>query len=44
MSFGSLSANAIRSLNLGAKKGGFAHDTGEGSLSKYHREHGGDII
>ncbi len=44
MSFGSLSANAIRALNLGAKKGGFAHDTGEGSLSKYHREHGGDII
>ncbi len=44
MSFGSLSANAIRALNLGAKKGGFAHDTGEGSLSKYHRENGGDII
>ncbi|MEK6384236.1 MAG: FMN-binding glutamate synthase family protein [Paraburkholderia tropica] len=44
MSFGALSANAIRALNLGAKKGGFAHDTGEGSLSKYHREHGGDII
>ena len=44
MSFGALSANAILALNLGAKKGGFAHDTGEGSLSKYHREHGGDII
>ncbi|MBB3257850.1 glutamate synthase domain-containing protein 2 [Paraburkholderia bannensis] len=44
MSFGALSANAIRALNLGAKKGGFAHDTGEGSMSKYHREHGGDII
>lgn len=44
MSFGALSANAIRALNLGAKQGGFAHDTGEGSLSKYHREHGGDII
>lgn len=44
MSFGSLSANAIRALNLGAKLGGFAHDTGEGSLSKYHREHGGDIV
>jgi glutamate synthase domain-containing protein 2 len=44
MSFGSLSANAIRALNLGAKKGNFAHDTGEGSMSKYHREHGGDII
>ena len=44
MSFGSLSANAILALNLGAKKGNFAHDTGEGSMSKYHREHGGDII
>jgi len=44
MSFGSLSANAIRALNKGAKLGGFAHDTGEGSISPYHREHGGDII
>jgi glutamate synthase domain-containing protein 2 len=44
MSYGSLSANAIRSLNKGAKMGGFAHDTGEGGFSPYHREHGGDII
>jgi glutamate synthase domain-containing protein 2 len=44
MSFGALSANAIRALNLGAKTGGFAHDTGEGSISEYHREHGGDLI
>jgi glutamate synthase domain-containing protein 2 len=44
MSFGSLSANAILALNLGAKKGGFAHDTGEGSISHYHRVHGGDLI
>ncbi len=44
MSFGSLSANAIRALNAGAKAGGFAHDTGEGGVSPYHREHGGDII
>jgi glutamate synthase domain-containing protein 2 len=44
MSFGALSANAIRALNLGAKLGGFAHDTGEGSLSSYHQENGGDII
>ena len=44
MSFGSLSANAIRALNRGAKMGGFAHDTGEGGFSKYHREFGGDII
>ncbi|MBA4751201.1 MAG: FMN-binding glutamate synthase family protein [Sphingopyxis sp.] len=44
MSFGALSANAIRALNKGAKLGGFAHDTGEGSISRYHREHGGDLI
>ncbi|MBV1693608.1 MAG: FMN-binding glutamate synthase family protein [Hyphomicrobiales bacterium] len=44
MSYGSLSANAIRSLNKGAKLGGFAHDTGEGGYSPYHQEHGGDII
>ena len=44
MSFGALSPNAIKALNIGAKKGGFAHDTGEGGYSAYHREHGGDII
>lgn len=44
MSFGALSANAIRALNLGAKKGGFYHDTGEGSISRYHLEHGGDLV
>ncbi len=44
MSFGALSANAIRALNWGAKRGGFAHDTGEGSISEYHREYGGDLI
>src|SRR5262245_20823245 len=44
MSFGALSANAIRALNRGAKLGGFAHDTGEGSISRYHREFGGDLI
>ena len=44
MSFGALSANAIRALNKGAKAGSFAHDTGEGGLSPYHRENGGDII
>jgi glutamate synthase domain-containing protein 2 len=44
MSFGSLSANAIRALNAGARRGGFYHDTGEGSLSAYHREAGGDIV
>jgi len=44
MSFGALSPNAIRALNGGAKKNHFAHDTGEGGLSPYHREMGGDII
>ncbi|MFY9512818.1 MAG: FMN-binding glutamate synthase family protein [Rubrivivax sp.] len=44
MSFGALSANAILALNGGAKKGGFAHDTGEGSISVHHRANGGDLI
>ncbi|SFR99830.1 FMN-binding glutamate synthase family protein [Yoonia litorea] len=44
MSFGSLSANAISALNQGAKMGGFAHDTGEGGISRYHRQGGGDLI
>ena len=48
MSFGALSANAIMALNTGAKRGNFAHDTGEGSISRYHRddgkERGGDLI
>lgn len=44
LSFGALSANAIRALNKGAHKGGFAHDTGEGGISPYHREFGGDLI
>lgn len=43
MSFGALSANAIEALNRGAARGGFAHDTGEGGLSRYHRN-GGDLI
>jgi glutamate synthase domain-containing protein 2 len=44
MSFGALSANAIRALNKGAKMGNFAHDTGEGGVSAYHKEFGGDLI
>ncbi len=44
MSFGALSANAIRALNRGAKEGQFAHDTGEGGISQYHLEAGGDLI
>ena len=44
MSFGALSANAILALNTGARLGGFAHDTGEGGISRYHRQGGGDLI
>ena len=44
MSFGALSGNAIMALNKGAKLGGFYHNTGEGSLSKYHLKEGGDIV
>ncbi len=43
MSFGALSANAVLALNEGAKRGRFYQDTGEGSISRYHRERGGDL-
>ena len=44
MSFGSLSGRAVEALNLGAKLGGFYHDTGEGGICKYHLRHGGDLV
>ena len=44
MSFGALSANAIQALNEGARRGGFYHDTGEGSISRWHRVNGGDLV
>ncbi|SIS74002.1 FMN-binding glutamate synthase family protein [Neptunomonas antarctica] len=44
MSYGALSKNAIMALNRGAQIGGFYHNTGEGSISPYHLEHGGDIV
>ncbi len=44
MSYGALSPNAVRALNKGAAKGGFFHDTGEGGVSPYHREFGGDLV
>lgn len=44
MSFGALSANAILALNRGAKIGGFAHNTGEGGISRFHRQGGGDLV
>ncbi|MGH7885181.1 MAG: FMN-binding glutamate synthase family protein [Thermodesulfobacteriota bacterium] len=43
MSFGALSSNAVMALNEGAKIGDFAHNTGEGGLSSYHKR-GGDLI
>jgi glutamate synthase domain-containing protein 2 len=44
MSFGSLSKNAVLAMNAGAKIGGFAQNTGEGGLSPYHLQPGGDLI
>ncbi len=44
MSYGALSKNAILALSEGAKIGGFAHNTGEGGLSDYHLQGGGDLI
>ena len=44
MSFGALSSNAILALNEGARRGNFYHDTGEGSISRYHRVAGGDLV
>lgn len=43
MSYGSLSKSAIRALNMGAKMGGFYHNSGEGGVSPYHLEAGGDL-
>jgi len=44
MSFGALSGNAVLALNKGAALGNFAHDTGEGGISRYHLEHNGALI
>lgn len=44
MSFGSLSPQAVMALNGGARKGGFAHNTGEGGISPYHLKEGGDLV
>src|SRR5207253_9960019 len=43
-SYGALSPTAIQALNEGARRGGFYHDTGEGSISRFHREPGGDLV
>jgi len=44
MSFGSLSKNAVRALSGGAARGGFAQNTGEGGVTPFHLEPGGDLI
>lgn len=44
MSFGALSKNAVLALNKGAAMGGFYHNTGEGGVSRYHLQPGGDIV
>lgn len=44
MSYGALSANAVLALNTAAKMGGFSHNTGEGGVSRFHREPGGDLV
>ena len=43
MSYGALSSAAIMALNRAAKEGGFAHNTGEGSISPAHLQ-GGDLV
>lgn len=44
LSYGALSKHAILALNQGAAIGGFAHNTGEGGISPYHRKPGGDLV
>lgn len=43
MSFGSLSAKAVESLNEGCKRAKAYHNTGEGGLSDYHKK-GADVV
>jgi len=44
MSFGAISAPAVRSLSRGANVAGCWMDTGEGGLSPYHLEGGCDVV
>ena len=44
MSYGALSDTAIAALNEGAKLGGFSHNTGEGGVSRFHLQSGGDLV
>jgi glutamate synthase domain-containing protein 2 len=43
MSYGALSNAAVMALNGGAKLGNFYHNTGEGGITPYHTENGGDL-
>lgn len=44
MSYGALSKNAVLALNRGAEHGSFYHNTGEGAISDWHLEPGGDLV
>lgn len=44
MSYGALNMRAVEALNLGAKRGGFYHNTGEGGVADHHLRHGGDLV
>ena len=44
MSYGALSAPAVRALSRGAAEAGIWINTGEGGLSPWHEEGGGDIV
>lgn len=44
MSYGSLGPSAVGAIGRGAKEGGFAQNTGEGGISRYHLETGADLI
>ncbi len=44
LGFGAISKNAVMALNRGAKEGGFAQNTGEGGITPYHLEYGGDLV
>jgi glutamate synthase domain-containing protein 2 len=44
MSYGALGRNAVLALNHGARVANCFHNTGEGGISSYHKEGGGDLV
>jgi len=44
MSYGAISDHAILALNTGAKMGNFFQNTGEGGVSRFHIQGGGDLV